>query len=187
MKGIEARSPFKTYAPALPSGRFLSLSDLVEPALDIAAYFHRPLRLILVSGWRKIDHGGSWIEDRQATVRFATGLAEGATITVVMTFITVPWLRDSTLQIRGDSGDVERDSRFVTRRVLQPSVMLRQTVPIAVGEGGIATMQFEIEGNPCNNPPEELAVLWIRMLTIGWCASDDMLGRLSLLEQALWT
>ncbi len=187
VKGVEERTPRPTYAPALAPGRSLLLSDLVDESLDLSDYLRHPLRLILAAGWRKIDHGGSWIFDKDAIVRFATDLEEGTRIGVVMTFVTVPWLRDSALLIRGETRQPDLDARMQTRRTLQPSVMFRHMVTVSVGEGGVATMHFEIEGTPTNNPPDELSVLWIRMLTIGWCAIDDVSGRISLLEQALFS
>lgn len=182
-EGFATRTVRKAFSPLLRPGHFLTISELTDPACDMASYLRQPLRLILSEGWRPIDTGGSWIAEKHAVVKFDTGLPSGSKIALVMSFITVPWLTESALVISCASHTGREDSRLRSRRVLQPSVMFRQPAQAVVDDDGAVTLHFQIEGEPCANPPQEERKLWVRMLTIGWCDADDVFGRLSLLEQ----
>ena len=185
VQGYEARTIRKVYCPSLAPGHILTISDLIDPASNLDAYLRLPLRLVLYEGWRPIDTGGSWILDRKASVRFDTGLSSGTRILLVMSFITVPWLSNSSLVLRCETQAASGDGALQSRRVLQAATLFRQSVHAVVDEEGIAMVHLEIEGSPRANPPQEPRVLWIRMLSIGWCVADDLLGRISMLEQVI--
>ncbi|MCK8783508.1 glycosyltransferase [Roseomonas sp. NAR14] len=117
-------------------------------------------RLVLGRGWHPPETWGSWTSRREAEIGFATPLAPGSAVRVLLQLVTLPWPRRNRVTVRAGCG--------ASRSMALPATGRTEFVlwlDCTVGEAGRVALTLSIEGAMMvAEDPRELGVGLARLL-----------------------
>ena len=171
------------YAPPLAPGEFLRVEAMRHLG---PAYAGRPERLVFAQGWRAVDPGGTWMLDATATLRVATPCAPGQPVFVMLHVGTSSWVGPHNRMQVSASGPIQRRGTTggaVFAAPMAPDTMLWVRLKGRVDEHGCLVVWLRVDGEVTVALPHTPVAL--RLDALGYAASDDVVARLDLLEDAL--
>jgi len=183
----QQQEPRTLYAPTLDAGEILDVATMNNVGARGASYVANPVRLAFAEGWRVVESSGTWMLESTAKLRLQTHCRPGQPLSVLLHVGTSPWVGEHNTVRISASGPFSRrrgQAKSQYSKLAAPSTNWWIRMTGEVDELGCLTVYFRTEGTVV--PPDKSDVpVALRLYAVGYAASDDVMGRLSLLEQVL--
>ena len=173
------------YAPTLPPGLLIEMKWLRDSGQRRQEYPGNPERLMLIDGWRMIEDSGTWLQDREATVRFTSPYEVGTDISLLLLISSGPWVDEAyTLHVWASNdgrGDEPHSPTHYAKQIPRDKrcwVKLRGRVE----DGNLVTIQLRIDGPPITAIHGGPLPIALRLHSYGYAAIDDFEMQVELLE-----
>jgi glycosyltransferase involved in cell wall biosynthesis len=177
--GVSKRAVF---APFLRGGEFFDVASLSRVGKRGAAYVRNPTRLLFADGWRGIEATGTWMLNREATVKVQTSYAPRTKVSVLLHLGTSPWVgAHNTLTVTAGG---EAASLAPYRRPLSPDRDLWLTLPGITDDNGQLAVWIEATGSVLTKQVSDIPVT-IRFRGMAYAPLEDTQARLDLLARVL--
>ena len=177
------------YAPTLDGGDILDVADMHNVGAGGAAYVANPSRLAFAEGWRAVEVSGTWMLDSTSKLRVQTNCPPGRQLAVLVHVGSSPWVT------KGNTVRISASGPFSKRRGQDKATYTSPMRADAdwwvrlkgeVDDLGCLTVYVRIEGQVV--PADKYCVpVALRLHAVGYAMIDDVIARLTLLEQALLT
>lgn len=177
----------EVYAPNLEAGEILDVATMNNVGSRGASYVANPVRLAFAEGWRVVEASGTWMLESTAKLRLQTQCRPGQPVAVLLHVGTSPRVSEhNTIRVSASGPFSKRRGQMKSQYSKVAGTNTDWWIRLIgeVDESGCLSVYLRVEGQVVSPNKADMPVA-LRLHAIGYAASDDVMGRLSLLEQVL--